>query len=93
MIGVAGLPDYADYLKKLLDLKEHYRDFFYGGRFIGDDTSIKKPIFITANLFESPDGRRLLVLWNEGDADCTIEAYGDVFLLKPNDFALKILAK
>lgn len=93
MIGVAGLPDYADYLKKLLDLKEHYRDFFYGGRFIGDDTSIEKPLFITANLFESPDGRRLLVLWNEGDADRTIEAYGDVFLLKPNDFALKILAK
>ena len=93
MIGIAGLPDYAEYLKKLLDLKEEYREFFYEGRFLGDDPSLKKPLFITANLFESPDGRRLFVFWNESDANHTVEAYGGAFTLKPNEFVLKVLAK
>lgn len=91
MIGVADLPDYAEYLKKLLDLKEEYREFFYEGRFIGDDPSLQKPLFITANIFEAKDGRRLLIVWNESGNNYTLEAYGKTFALAPNEFALHVL--
>ena len=84
LVDVSAVPNYANHLKELLDLKEEYRKYFYEGRFLGEDTSIEKPRFITANLFEAKDGARMLALWNESDSTYTLAAYGKTFKLLPN---------
>ena len=89
LIDVSGLPNYAEHLHKLIKLKEEYREFFYDGRFIGDDRSIEKPLFITANLFADQSGNRLLALWNESDSEYTICAYGRTFTIGANEIVLE----
>lgn len=88
LTDISGLPEYASHVKRLLDMKASYAEYFYDGRFIGDDVSIKKPLFITANLFEAKDGGRLLALWNEKDEAYTLEAYGRCFDIPPNGILL-----
>ena len=89
LIDVSGMPEYSEHLKNLLSLKEKYREYFYEGKFIGEDEQIDKPHFITANLFESPDGKRLLALWNESSNDYTVSAYGSGIRIGANEVVLK----
>lgn len=87
-IGVAGLPNYAAYLRYLLALKQEYRAYFYDGTFLGEDRTVAAPDGVTANLFRAQDGRLLLVLWNDTPADCTVEAHGGIYTLAPDEFYL-----
>ena len=82
---VSGVPEYASHLRSLLDLKEKHRRFFYEGRFLGEDTSIDKPLTVTANLYSADDGSQLLALWNESREPITISAYGTAYTLSPNE--------
>ena len=88
LIDISGQPRYGEYLKYLLDLKEEYREFFYEGKFIGDDTSIEKPVDIIANLFENKEGSRLLILWNTSDKKISVKAYNKKYTLLPKKFKL-----
>lgn len=74
-IGVAGLPDYAEYQKKLIDLKDAYREYFYHGRFhtmFGEAL----PAGIRAGRFEADDGSFIVSLWNTTDEDIRFSLYG-----------------
>jgi hypothetical protein len=88
---IIAVPNYAEYLSYLLTIKQHYCEFFYDGVFIGDDVSVKKPLHITANLFRSNEGKELLVLWNSGHHDETVEAYSVSYTLAANEFRLILL--
>lgn len=74
-IGVAGLPDYAEYLKKLITLKDAYKEYFYHGRFrtmFGESL----PAGIHAGKFEADDGSFIVSLWNTTDEDIRFTLYG-----------------
>lgn len=36
VVGIAGEPEYGEYVKKLIDLRKRWSRFFYGGNFVSD---------------------------------------------------------
>ncbi len=88
LIDISGQPEYGKHLKYLIDIKEQYREFFYEGTYKGFDRSVETPGDVIANVFESPDGKTLLVLWNGGKETQEVVAHGDTYTLEYNDFKL-----
>lgn len=63
---VSDLPDYAAHIKKLIDIREKYRSFFYEGRFVCNHTvSVPKQIRVTE--YQNTEGQHLIVLWNDSE--------------------------
>ena len=87
-IGVAGLPEYGEHLKKLLDLKEKYRRFFYdweNGRFVCD-TALDLPEGIFCCEYKNGD-ERMFALRSAADETLTFEVCGRSVILAPQDVA------
>ncbi|MBO7376025.1 MAG: hypothetical protein J6V01_02875 [Clostridia bacterium] len=75
-ISVAGLPEYAEHLKKLLDLKREYAEFFYYGKFVCDtDLSLPSGVRYCEYLNAGGTGR-MFALWNSGKEDASFEICG-----------------
>ncbi len=74
-IGVKQLPAYADYLGKLLALKENYRKYFYHGKFVCN-TDLELPACVTCNEYESMDGGRMFAIWNRAEEPVTLSLCG-----------------
>jgi hypothetical protein len=88
MTDISSQPKYGEHLKYLLDIKEKYKDYFYYGKFIGDDTSISKPFFITANIYENTSKEHILVVFNDSDSNYNLKAYNKITTIKPYDIAV-----
>ena len=87
-IGVAGLPEYGEHLKKLLELKEKYRRFFYdweNGRFVCD-TALDLPEGIFCCEYKNGD-ERMFALRSAADETLTFEVCGRSVTLAPQDVA------
>ncbi|MBQ2709074.1 MAG: hypothetical protein IJF67_12485 [Clostridia bacterium] len=87
LIGVAGLPEYAAHLKKLLDIKDAYRKYFYHGKFrtmFGEAL----PAGIRAGRFEAEDGTSIAALWNTSGEDMRFTLCGRDVEVKAKDVAV-----
>jgi hypothetical protein len=73
-VGFAALPEYAEYQKMLLDLKEKYRKYFYRGTF-GTMYGEELPACIRSAKM-SADGGFIVTLWNTSSGDVTFRLYG-----------------
>lgn len=82
-IGVKQMPAYADYLSKLLALKEKYHKYFYHGKFVCN-TDLDLPACITCNEYESLDGGRMFALWNRALEPITVTLCGKTITLEAN---------
>ncbi len=76
--------DYAEWVGKLISLREKYCDFFVDGRY--DIPSIELPEGIKAAEYKL-DGRRILAVWNDTDAEFVYGAHppvasGDVAIIE-----------
>ena len=75
-ISVAGLPEYGAHLKKLLDLKREYAEFFYYGKFVCD-TDLSLPAGVRCCEYLNAGGTgRMFALWNSGKEDASLEICG-----------------
>ena len=72
--GIAGVPDYAEHVKYLTDLKEKYHDYFYHGRF---ESMFGEPVpaGIRSAKFRYGNGY-LVTFWNTTDKDASFVLYG-----------------
>lgn len=92
---LSSMPGLVEKVRRLVDLRERYRDFFYFGTFVCD-TDVPLPLGVRKGEFLSEDGkRRLLTFWNDtpsdrtlrvGNEDVTVPA-GDVCCHVPEDAA------
>lgn len=88
MTDISSQPKYGEHLKYLLDIKEKYKDYFYFGTFIGDDTSFEKPFFITANLYMNCENKQILAVFNDSDKEYDFTAYGKTEKISPYGIAV-----
>lgn len=72
---MAGEPEYAEYLGKLLALKQKYHKFFYGGRFVCD-TDLALPAGVKYYEYVAGDGERMFAVWNGTGAELTFDVCG-----------------
>ncbi len=82
LIGVKGLPQYAEYLGKLLALKEQYHDFFYHGRFVCN-TDLELPEGVIYTEYEA-NGKTMFALCNQNDFNVTVTVGDKTVALEPN---------
>lgn len=69
---ISSMPRLTGLVKKLVDLREQYREFFYHGTFVCD-TDVELPAKVRKGEFLAPDGvRRLITLWNDNPTEVTI---------------------
>ena len=86
LIGIAGVPEYAEYQKKLIDLKEKYHKYFYYGRFktmYGENL----PECICSAMFVY-ENDCIVTLWNTSDENVNFELYGREICVNANDIAV-----
>ena len=86
LCGIAGVPDYAEHVKYLTDLKEQYHEYFYHGRFesmFGEDV----PAGIRSAKFHGEDGY-IVSFWNTTDKDLTFPLYGREITVPAKDVAV-----
>ena len=86
-VGIAALPEYAEYQKKLIDLKEKYHKYFYRGTFRtmygeGLPACIRSAKFVA-------DGGFAVALWNTSAEDVTLQLYGREIRLGGNAVAVE----
>ena len=91
-IGVAGLPDYAEYLKKLIDIRNEYSKYFCLGRFA---TMYGEPLpsVIRSAKFKADDGSFIVSMWNTDSKDVTFTLYGKDITIKANDVGVAEFSK
>lgn len=91
-IGVAGLPEYAEYLKKLIDIRNEYSKYFCLGRFA---TMYGEPLpnVIRAAKFKADDGSFIVSMWNTDSKDVTFTLYGKEITVKANDVGVAEFSK
>lgn len=83
---ISGYPETGKYLKEIIDLREKYREFFYGGRFIAaDDLELEGETY--ASNYES-NGRRITALCNNNDYPVTVDVYGKKTVIEPSCHAV-----
>lgn len=87
--GIAGQPNYAVYIKKLLDIKEKYAKYFYQGVFRtlqGENL----PAGIRGSIFEATDKQSFIAaLWNESDKDITFSLFGRSITLPAGEITVE----
>ena len=81
--GIAGVPDYAEHVKYLTDLKEKYHDYFYHGRF---ESMFGEPVpaGIRSAKFRCGNGY-LVTFWNTTDMDASFVLYGKEITVAAKD--------
>lgn len=86
--GIAGQPNYAAYVKKLLDIKQTYAKYFYHGTFCSLQGQAL-PAEIRGSGFKAADGGRIAALWNETDHDLTFPLFGREVTIAANELAVE----
>ncbi len=82
VVGIAGEPDYAEYVQRLIDLKSRWARFFYGGTFVVD-TRYELPDSIL--MTEYKDGsENLLVFVNKSSESVSFKAGDKTITLEGN---------
>ncbi len=74
VVGIAGEPEYADYIKQLIGLRKEWARFFYGGRFVVD-TVCDLPAEVVMTEYASGE-ERLLVFVNKASRPLSFKAAG-----------------
>jgi hypothetical protein len=82
--GIAGIPEYGDYIKKLIDLKEKYHKFFYGGRIISVE-KLNQPEDVIKVEYVSVNNDHMQVLWNNSNKDVSVNVDGKEIAIKAQD--------
>lgn len=82
VVGVAGEPQYAEYIKKLIDLRENYHRFFYQGRYVADTKAdLPEKVHMTEYVHGS---ERMLAFWNENESPLAVTVCGKTLQLDGN---------
>ncbi len=85
--GIAGLPDYANHVKYLTDIRAKYSRYFYHGNYetmYGENV----PEHIMSGKFRAADGSFIVTFWNKSDSDAEFELYGKKITVKAKDVAV-----
>jgi len=88
LIDISGQPEYGKFLKQMIDIKEEHREFFYDGKYAGTYDEAEKSDTVIANVFESPDGKQLVAIWNPEKTTETVTVCGESYTLGENEFKL-----
>ncbi len=84
------IPTYANALKRLLLLREQYKEFFYEGTY-----RLTAPVILPTNCpygeFHAKDGRVAIAVWNNNPISQEITVQGMSVLVKPQDVAVIVL--
>ncbi len=88
LIDISGQPEYGKFLKQMIDIKEEHREFFYEGKYAGTYDEAEKSDTVIANVFESPDGKQLVAIWNPEKTTETVTVCGESYTLGENEFKL-----
>lgn len=85
--GIAGLPDYAEHVKYLIDIKAQYAKYFYHGNFV---SMFKEPIpnEVRSAKFVSKDGDYIVAFWNTTGKDVAFNLYGKAITVRANDVSV-----
>ncbi len=82
LCDMSGYPAYAAYVREMIDYKEEYRRFFYGGTYSSAcELSLPKGVF-AANY--SAGDERITAVCNNTDSEVTLDIYGKQVIL-PSD--------
>ena len=85
---VTELPAYAAHLKKLLDLKKEYSEFFYGGKFVCE-TDLSLPEGVKYCEYEA-GGKRMFALWNNSKEEKSFDVIGRTVTLPAGEVACEV---
>ena len=90
--GISGLPDYAEHVKYLTNIKSQYAKYFYHGNFV---SMFKEPVpcGVRSAKFVSKDGSYIVAFWNTTAEDVTFELYNKTITVKSKDVAVMEYAK
>lgn len=84
---ISSMPRLTALVKRLVDLRDNYREFFYRGKFVCD-TDFLLPTRVRKGEFLSEDGkRRLITLWNDNATEVTMDICGKSVTIAPGDVA------
>ena len=84
--SISDCPRYGEYVKKLIDLKEKYHKFFYGGKFISAFDS-KLPSCVFAAVYEC-DNERIIAVCNNNYEEKEFTVCGKKITLSANEVAV-----
>ena len=84
--SISDCPGYGEYVKKLIDLKEKYHKFFYGGKFISAFDS-KLPSCVFAAVYEC-DNERIIAVCNNNYEEKEFTVCGKKITLSANEAAV-----
>jgi hypothetical protein len=62
--SMADVPEYADYMKKIISLRRKYAKYLHLGKFIGDDCFTVETGNVRAKAYRASDGSVGVALWN-----------------------------
>lgn len=83
--GIAGEPEYAKYIKKLIDLRKAYHQFFYHGKYVVDtDITLPDKVHMAEYTYEN---RKMFAFWNENKNEIDIDILGNTVHIGANDVA------
>ena len=60
---MTDIPNYTEYLKKVIDLRKKHAKFLHEGRFVGDDGFSAGPR-VCAKAYRAADGSLGVAVWN-----------------------------
>ncbi len=83
-VALGEFPQYGEYVKKILDLKEQYKDFFYHGQMV-NGYELTLPEGIISQAFKNNSGEIMYTVWNNTDEAKTIEILNQKITLKSQD--------
>lgn len=86
LVDISGYPETGKYLKEMIDLKEKYKEFFYGGRFRSADDLILEGETYASN-YEA-NGKRITALCNNNDFPVTVDVYGKKVTIEANGYTV-----
>ena len=87
VFGIEGLPEYANHIKYLNDIKAAYKPYFYHGTYrsmYGENL----PDGIMSGKFTASNGSYIVTFWNKTDNDLGFELYGKYITVKAKDVAV-----
>ena len=84
---ISSMPRLTALVKRLVDLRAQYKEFFYRGTFVCD-TDVSLPAGVRKGEFLSEDGtRRLITLWNDTPSEVTLDVAGRSVAVAAGDVA------
>ena len=88
---LSELPSLAEKISRILELKQAYAPYFYGGKQVFDQTP-DLPSCIGYGVFEHEDGgSRILALWNNSDREQTFPVEDKTITMKPQEVTVCLI--